>query len=76
MASLLITDSDLKYKTVKINGFKHVIVPVIIASLITKGKSVLKNVPDIQDVTVLIQVIKYLGGDAVFENNVLSVSFR
>ncbi len=58
---------------VKLSGAKNVALKIIIASLLLEGEVVLQNIPRINDVFELIDLIKYLGGKAEFidKNTVL-----
>ncbi|MDR1894009.1 MAG: UDP-N-acetylglucosamine 1-carboxyvinyltransferase [Spirochaetales bacterium] len=47
--------------TIKTSGNKNAALPCIAACLLTQEKIILKNVPEIEDVRVMIEVIKYLG---------------
>jgi UDP-N-acetylglucosamine 1-carboxyvinyltransferase len=60
---------------VKISGSKNASLPIIVASLLTDGETVLKNVPDLMDIRTIIKVIEYLGAETEFdrEQNVLKI---
>jgi len=58
---------------ITVNGAKNAILPIMAASLITKGKSTLFNVPIIQDVLVMQKVMEYLGAKVVLEGNVMFI---
>ncbi len=51
---------------VEISGAKNAALPIIVASLLAEGKTVLKNVPDLQDIRTIIKVIEVLGADTDF----------
>lgn len=59
--------------TVKLSGSKHTIIPIIVSTLLTKEKITLQNVPDIKDVSVLIECLRILGSKVQFKNNTLSI---
>ena len=44
---------------VRISGAKNAALPVIVASLLADGETVLKNVPDLKDIRTIIKVIEY-----------------
>jgi len=48
--------------TVKISGAKNAALPMIAAALLTDGPTTLKQVPDIEDIKVISQIITELGG--------------
>lgn len=52
---------------VRISGAKNAALPVIVASLLADGETVLKNVPDLKDIRTIIKVIEYLGAETDFD---------
>ena len=58
---------------IAVNGAKNAILPIMAASLITKGKSTLFNVPIIQDVLVMQKVMEYLGAKVVLDGNMMYI---
>lgn len=73
MKKLVIEGNKELKGTIKIGGAKNSVVALIPASVLTKGKCVIKNVPDISDVRNLIQMLEYLGSIVTFENEVLTI---
>ena len=61
---------------VAVSGGKNAAVAILPASLLADSPSVIENVPDIDDVHVLIQLMRYLGAEVEFRDNVLSVDPR
>lgn len=61
---------------VEISGSKNAALPIICAALLTKGLVILKNVPEIEDVKVLLEIIKELNVDIEFNNNVLKINSK
>ncbi len=59
--------------TVEISGSKNAALPIICASLLSKEKSVIKNVPNIADIHSLIKILKSLGAKISFEKNILII---
>lgn len=59
--------------TIKISGAKNSIVALIPATVLTNGKCVIKNVPDITDVKTLLEIMKDLGSVITFENDTLTI---
>jgi len=49
--------------TIKVSGNKNAALPCIAAALLTDEPVVLKNIPDIEDVHVMLEVFKALGGE-------------
>ena len=54
---------------VKISGSKNAALPIIAATLLNGGKTILYNVPDIQDVQTMFEIIKDIGGKVIKKNN-------
>ena len=61
---------------VAVSGGKNAAVAILPASLLADSPSVIENVPDIDDVHVLIQLMRYLGAEVEFEDNILRVDPR
>ncbi len=61
---------------VMVSGGKNAAVAIIPAALLADSPSVIENVPDIDDVHVLIEIMRYLGAEVEFEDNVLRVDPR
>ena len=61
---------------VMVSGGKNAAVAIIPATLLADSPSVIENVPDIDDVHVLIEIMRYLGAEVEFEDNVLTVDPR
>lgn len=61
---------------VMVSGGKNAAVAILPAALLADSPSVLENVPDIDDVHVLIQIMRYLGAEVDFENNVMRIDPR
>ncbi len=47
--------------TVKISGSKNSALPILISSLLSKKKITLKNIPDIEDINILLKIFKLIG---------------
>lgn len=58
---------------IHIGGAKNSIVALIPASILTSGKCIIKNVPDISDVHNLIEIMEELGSKIKFKNEVLEI---
>ena len=53
--------------TVRISGAKNAILPALAACLLTEGKSVLKDVPNLEDVHTMCSLIRSLGAKVNFD---------
>lgn len=60
---------------VTISGSKNAALPIIVASLLIEGKTVLKNVPNLMDIRTIIKVIDCIGAKTEFniETNTLTI---
>ncbi|NIA02130.1 MAG: UDP-N-acetylglucosamine 1-carboxyvinyltransferase, partial [Nitrospirae bacterium] len=56
-----------------VSGSKNATLPIICASLLTKEKITLQNVPNIADVHTMIEIIESLGAKTSFENKILEI---
>lgn len=54
---------------VKISGSKNAALPIIAATVLIKGKTTLYNVPNIQDVQTMFEIIEDIGGKVNKKNN-------
>ena len=54
---------------VKISGSKNAALPIIAATILIHGKTTLYNVPNIQDVQTMFEIIKDIGGKVTRKNN-------
>ncbi|NIO47987.1 MAG: UDP-N-acetylglucosamine 1-carboxyvinyltransferase [Candidatus Aminicenantes bacterium] len=68
---------NLKLKgKVKISGAKNAVLPAITASLLTKEKVRLKNIPLVKDVFTILTVMKELGANYTLRKNTLSIQAK
>ncbi|MGI6238378.1 MAG: UDP-N-acetylglucosamine 1-carboxyvinyltransferase [Christensenellales bacterium] len=61
---------------VAVGGGKNAAVAVIPAALLADSPSVIENLPDIEDVHVLIKMLRWLGADVEFENSTMRIDPR
>lgn len=65
--------NEYKYNSIKISGSKNSSLPIIAASILCNEPLIIKNVPDITDVTTLITILKEMNYNINFKNNVVTV---
>ena len=70
---LKIKGGNLLRGSINVNGSKNAALALIAASLLTKGKVTLNNVPNILDVHVFIDILQYLNVKVSFNNNCLTL---
>ncbi len=61
---------------IKIQGSKNAVLPIMAAALLHKGMVVIKNVPRIQDVFCMLEILKALGCSYQFEGHELTLDTR
>lgn len=61
------------FGTVKLQGSKNGILPVLAAAILTKGISVINNCPDLEDVRATIAILEYLGCSVKREKDTLII---
>lgn len=61
MATITVKGGEALGGTVTVSGSKNAALPIIFASLLTRGQSVIHRVPDIGDVRVALDIIESLG---------------
>lgn len=54
---------------VKVSKAKNSVLPIIVATILSPNPIIIKDTPNLQDVTVLKELIKSLNGDITHENN-------
>lgn len=73
MSKIVVRKSQPLKGTVRINGAKNAVLPIIAATLLAKGKSVLNGVPNLRDVHVISDLLRHLGAKVEFNEDVLTV---
>lgn len=74
MAGLLITGGKPLNGRIKLQGAKNSALPILAASLLCKGTSVIHNCPHISDVDVSVRILESLGCVCDFSDNTLTVN--
>ncbi len=57
-----------------VEGSKNAVLPILAASLLNGGESVIKNCPKLRDVEVMIEILKKIGCSAKMEGDVITVN--
>lgn len=73
MPKIIVKKSEPLRGTVKIDGAKNAVLPIIAATLLAEGKSVLKGVPNLRDVHVISDLLRHLGAEVTYEGTTLTV---
>lgn len=69
MSKFIIQGGKKLFGEVKISGSKNSALPIIAATILNGGKTTLYNVPNIQDVQTMYEIIKEIGGEITKKNN-------
>lgn len=73
MPKIIVKKSAPLRGTVKIDGAKNAVLPIIAATLLAEGKSVLKGVPNLRDVHVISDLLRHLGAEVTYGGTTLTV---
>ena len=55
--------------TVKVSGAKNAVLPVLAATLLTRGRNIIEGVPKVRDVVTMIKLLKALGAEVESDHN-------
>ncbi|WP_019243172.1 MULTISPECIES: UDP-N-acetylglucosamine 1-carboxyvinyltransferase [Bacillus] len=74
MEKIIVRGGNRLNGTVKIEGAKNSVLPVIAATLLaSNGKCIIKDVPTLSDVFTINEVLRNLNADVTFSDNVITV---
>jgi UDP-N-acetylglucosamine 1-carboxyvinyltransferase len=74
LEKIIVRGGQKLYGTVKVEGAKNAVLPVLAATLLASdGKSVIRDVPTLSDVYTINEVLRNLNAQVVFENNTVLV---
>ncbi len=59
---------------VRISGSKNEVLPILAATLLSEEKSVIRNVPNLSDVRLMLEILEELGCRTTFENHTVTVT--
>ncbi len=74
MSRLIVEDGNELTGEVSISGAKNAALPVVVATLLGEGESVIFDVPELRDINNLIKILESLGAQVKYENNCLEVN--
>jgi UDP-N-acetylglucosamine 1-carboxyvinyltransferase len=58
---------------VRVEGAKNAVLPLMAAALLSRGKSVISNVPDLRDVTTMVSMLDLLGARTTRDGDILTI---
>ncbi|MBO5453947.1 MAG: UDP-N-acetylglucosamine 1-carboxyvinyltransferase [Clostridia bacterium] len=73
MDRLIINGKRCLKGEVKVQGAKNAVLPILAASILSKGKCTLMNSPALSDVSVASDILEFLGCDVQFSHNTVTV---
>jgi len=73
MSKLVIKGGRRLKGTVNIHGAKNAVLPILAATVLTEGICVIHNCPELKDVGVTIEILKFLGAEVKREGNTLTI---
>ncbi|MDD2497154.1 MAG: UDP-N-acetylglucosamine 1-carboxyvinyltransferase [Desulfitobacteriaceae bacterium] len=76
MDKFIVTGGTRLHGAVKVCGAKNAILPILAASLLSSGTCVIHNVPLLQDVVVMTDVLKCFGARIKWENKALIIDAK
>ena len=73
MSKLIIQGGNKLEGEIKISGSKNAALPILAATILNSGTTVLYNVPNIEDVNTMFNILKEIGAKIIKKNNKLTV---
>ena len=59
--------------TINVSGSKNAVLPVMAAALLAKGKSIIRNVPNLRDSRTMVELLTIIGAELKFEDGVIEI---
>ena len=77
MPSKLVVEGGARLEgSVQISGAKNAALPLMAASLLAPGKTILHNVPDLSDVRLMCEILEVLGAKTSYENGRVEIDVQ
>jgi|GEM_PF-209518 UDP-N-acetylglucosamine 1-carboxyvinyltransferase len=74
MSKLMITGGTRLQGEIEVEGSKNAVLPILAASLLNGGESIIKNCPRLRDVEVMLGILKRIGCSVKMEGDVIVVN--
>ena len=75
MSKIIVRGGKRLSGTVRVSGAKNAVLPILAATLLAKdGESVIHDVPNLDDVMTIQQVLTALGGKLTYDNETMRIS--
>ncbi|WFD09150.1 UDP-N-acetylglucosamine 1-carboxyvinyltransferase [Tepidibacter hydrothermalis] len=76
MAKYIVQGGNKLEGEIRLKGAKNSVLPIIAATILNEGESVIHNVPNISDVKVMIDILKYIGCYVKMEGDTLTIDTK
>lgn len=73
MDKIIVEGGKPLYGEVRISGAKNAVLPIMAACIITPGKYILKNVPNLRDTRTMSILLQDIGANVEFKENILKI---
>ncbi|HOV26809.1 MAG TPA: UDP-N-acetylglucosamine 1-carboxyvinyltransferase [Pseudobacteroides sp.] len=73
MSKLVISGGQKLKGEITIEGAKNAVLPILAATVLNEGLSVIKNCPRLKDVEVMVNILKSLGCKVNMEDNIILI---
>ncbi|NPV44352.1 MAG: UDP-N-acetylglucosamine 1-carboxyvinyltransferase [Firmicutes bacterium] len=68
LSKITVKGGNSLHGTVKVDGAKNAALPILAGSLLANGKSIIEDIPDLEDVRAMCEVLQSLGVDLEYGN--------
>lgn len=75
MSKIIVKKSPHLTGEVAASGSKNAALPILAATILTRGKTTLYNIPNLSDITNMLSVLTELGGKCEMINNTVNIDF-
>lgn len=76
MTHIVVEKSGPLKGTIKINGAKNAVLPIIASTLLIDNVSTIHNVPNLRDVNIMIDLLRLLGAEVEYDGYTLKVNSK
>ena len=73
MSRLIVAGGNKLSGEIAVEGSKNAVLPILAATILNGGESVIKNCPRLRDVEVMIEILKKIGCKARMEEDVITI---
>lgn len=73
MSKIIVTGGQKLKGEISIEGSKNAVLPILAATVLNSGISVIKNCPKLKDVEIAIEILKRLGCKVNIEGNIVTL---